>query len=804
MSLTKTLIIVESPSKARTISKYLGKSYIVKASMGHVKDLPKNDLGVHVENGFEPVFVMIKGKEKNLREIRTAAKGADNVLVATDPDREGEAIGWHIAEEIKKLNKPIARIWLKEITREGIQEALNRKREIDRHRVEAQFTRRILDRLVGYQISPLLWDKVWRGLSAGRVQSVALRLIVERQREIQSFQAEEYWKIRTLLNPRQNHSATFWANLVRYRGKKIELSQESQALAAEQELRRARYQVKDVERKRRKQAPPPPFITARLQQEAAHRFRWPARKTMEVAQRLYEGVDLADGRTGLITYMRTDSTRVSEQAISAARKFVMGNYGKDAVPSKPHRYKSSSLAQDAHEAIRPTDVFRTPESLQSILAPDEWKLYAMIWKKFIASQMNPAEYDVTTVTVAAGEYELESRGEILVVPGFRLLYGENSVDLQENGEEQASDDTLTTRFPSLEIGDTLDLVKIETKQHFTQPPPPYTEATLIRELEKRGIGRPSTYAAILTIIQNRDYVTKKGPAFHPTPLGHLVCQLLEQFFPDLMDYKYTAHMEESLDKIEAGKIDRLRILSKFYKHFRAQLDEAGQAMPSYKKGASIGEPCPKCNHGELILRWSRNGGFLTCSNEDCDFKMDYGAWLTPSEMPTQALQVNCPRCDTPMEPHHGRHGAFASCPSCQLTLSLDGESPPVREDRECPHGHKPLVLKSGPYGLYYACIQENCKGTRPVYVDLPCPESNCDGEIVLRFFRKGKVVRKFYGCSRYPRCRFTTSGTLIHEPCPLCNAPFQVKVRNSVKCPNSQCSNKIKKYVPRKKKARTA
>ena len=523
---------------------------------------------------------------------------------------------------------------------------------------------------------------------------------------------------------------------------------------------------------------------------------------MEVAQRLYEGVDLPEGRTGLITYMRTDSTRVADQAVNAARAWIQAHFGKEFLPAKARKFRSAKTAQDAHEAIRPTDVQRTPETLRASLKPEEWKLYDLIWKRFIAGQMTPAEYDVTTVVVAAGEYELEARGEVLVKPGYRAVYGETAGDREP--PETAGEEPRTERLPRLREGQVLQLLDLSVEQKFTQPPARFTEASLIRELEKRGIGRPSTYATILAVIQNRDYVTKTGQAFRPTALGRLVCEALERFFPDLMDYRYTARMEASLDRIESGRLDRRRLLSRFYRHFKKQLETAGHEMPSYKIGAPIDAVCPECGQGRLILRWSRNGGFLKCEKEDCGFKIDYAQWLHPEPEEPPGEPLTCPRCQTPMNFERGRHGRYAACPSCRLTVSVNGEAEPIRTDRACPEGHSPLVLKSGPYGSYYACIRDDCKGTRPVMLDLPCPRPGCGGEIVLRTYRKGRARRTFYGCSRYPECRFSTSGPIVKEPCPEGDAAFQVRVRGRLRCPNPECPRGVKPYPRRKKRTGAA
>jgi len=796
MAEAKTLVIVESPAKARTLARYLGAGYIVRASKGHVKDLPKNKLGVQVDKGFEPQWVVVEGRGAVLKELKEAARTVDRILLATDPDREGEAISYHIAEELRPLGKPIARVWLREITQRGVAEALKDLRDIDRNLVEAQFARRILDRLVGYQISPLLWEKVWRGLSAGRVQSVALRLIVEREREIERFVPQEYWTIRALVQP--EGGPAFWVRLVRRAGQKVHLPDEAAARAAEQALRSAEYVVLRVEKKRRHRTPPPPFITARLQQAAAQRWRWSAQKTMAVAQRLYEGVDLPQGRMGLITYMRTDSVRISEEAIQAARAFIREHFDARDLPATPRRFKTKADAQDAHEAIRPTHVDLTPDAVRPHLSPDEARLYELVWKRFVASQMADAEVDVTTVTVRAGDYELEARGEVLVYPGYLRLYQE---ELPETEEPEAD----AERLPPLREGEVLALRDLEVKQNFTQPPPRYTEATLIRELERRGIGRPSTYATIVSIIQNRDYVVKERQFFRPTALGRLVCDLLETFFPDMMDYDYTARMEASLDEVEQGKKRRQEILQAFYRVLLRQLRQAQKDMPSYKQGVELTTPCPACGEGRLILRWSRNGGFLYCSRqaEGCAYKADYEAALTPpasktgadGETSAEAATPPCPRCGQPMTLRKDRRDTVLECSTCQIRAVHGTSWPAVRTDRTCAAGHAPIVLRSGPYGYYYRCTEPDCKATAPLYADVPCLADGCPGEMVARFARRANASsarrhQLFYGCNRYPACTFTFSGTIVRKACSACGAPYQVRFGRRVLCVRPTCARR--------------
>ncbi len=666
----KKLIIVESPAKARTISTYLGKGFEVKASMGHIRDLPKSKIGVDVNDNFKPTYVTIKGREKVLREIRKAAREAQEIFLASDPDREGEAIAWHIVQALGKREQDKAkRILFNEITQGAVREALKHPGPIDINKVNAQQARRILDRLVGYSLSPLLWRKVEKGLSAGRVQSVAVRLVCEREKEIEEFVPKEYWTLTAHLQ-RPGTPPPFPANLFKFQGEKADLHQEEGVKGVLKHLKGADYRVVKVEKKERKENPKPPFTTSTLQQEAARKLGFTAKKTMLIAQQLYEGMDMGEkGPMGLITYMRTDSVRVANEAQDKARRVIQGLWGSEFLPPCAPQYKSKKGAQEAHEAIRPTEPARTPDSLKGLLPEDHWKLYKLIWDRFMASQMRPAIYDVTSVDIQAREALFRATGRTLKFPGYTVLYIEGR-DEATNGEEEG------TSLPLLQEGQELQLIKLEPKQHFTQPPPRYTEATLVKTLEEKGIGRPSTYATILSTIQERGYVEKRQKHLYPTILGYTVNELLVRFFPSILDVSFTAHMEESLDKIEEGKKEWTETLREFYVPFTEELKLAEVKMERVKKTGKTTEIiCDKCGR-PMVERWSRHGRFLGCSGY----------------------------------------------PQCRNIIPLDAQGN--------------MVEKARPDRSH------------------PCPMEGCDGYLVKR---RGKGGRTFYGCSNYPKCRFTAS-----------------------------------------------
>lgn len=750
--MTKALLIVESPTKAKTLQKYLGSDFEVRASVGHIKDLPKKELGVDIANNFTPKYVIIDGKAKIIQELRRAATGVKDIYLGPDPDREGEAIAWHIAEVLNGGAHRFHRVLLYELTPAAIKAALAAPVDLNRPRYEAQQARRILDRLVGYQISPLLWEKVKRGLSAGRVQSVALRLICDREREIQAFVPEEYWSLTAHLKAAQ--PPVFTAKLIKYKGKKLSLATGEQTNKVIADLAGASYQVAGVVQKERQRKPLPPFITSTLQQEASRKLRFAAQRTMRLAQALYEGKELGpEGPVGLITYMRTDSTRVADVAVKQVREFIKERFGAEYLPAKPQVYKSRKTAQEAHEAIRPTDVFRTPETVAPYLDKDELKLYELIWKRFVASQMEPALLLVTTVDIAAGSYLFRASGSVVKFPGFTVLY-EETPDTVEEGEEG--------KLPPLTQGEILELLRLEPKQHFTQPPPRYTEATLIKELERLGIGRPSTYATILSIIQSRLYVTKTKSGFKPTELGLMINDLLVASFPKIMDVGFTAALEEQLDTIAAGATSWQEVLRRFYDSFAQELATAKTAMPRVKSLAT-GLTCPECG-AELQIKWGKTGEFLGCSAfPECrytqNFTRDEQGQIQPAAKngpeAESAVQVEekCPQCGQQLVVKQGRFGPFLACPAypgCRYTRSLT--APPETADR------------------------------------ISCPEEGCEGYLVQKRSRRGV----FYGCSRYPECRFTLNRTPVAKACPQCGYPFLVirttKSRGKeLLCPQKEC-----------------
>ncbi len=697
----KSLVIVESPAKARTINKYLGKDFRVMASIGHIKDLPKNKLGVDIDKDFEPHYEIIRGKAKVIKELKKASKDADIIFLGPDPDREGEAIAWHIKEVLNGRREGIIkRVLFNEITEKGIKEAIAHPTEIDKNKVDAQQARRVLDRLVGYQVSPLLWEKVRMGLSAGRVQSVAVRLICEREREIESFVPQEYWSITALFDG-------FEAKLVKKDGKKITISTEEEAKSIVRELKGETFKVEEIEQKQRKRNPAPPFITSRLQQEASRRLGFSAQKTMVIAQQLYEGVDLGEeGPTGLITYMRTDSHRIAPEAIQAVRGYIEKTYGKEYLPQKPNVYKSKKTAQEAHEAIRPTNMKYTPEYVKPYLTEDQWKLYELIWKRFVASQMHHAILDQTRVSIGAGKYTFQAVGTVVRFHGFTILYEEKT---DEESEEEK-------KLPPLEKDTVLKLLDLVARQHFTQPPPRYTEASLIRELEEKGIGRPSTYALILSTIQDRGYVVKEKGRLKPTELGFLVTELLVKSFPDILNVKFTAHLEEELDRVEEGKLKWIDVIKEFYSRFREDLERAKQEMQTVKGQEEPTDiPCKKCGR-MMVIKWGKNGKFLACPGyPECkttmDFRVDEKGKIVPVEN-TEYVEQKCPNCGGPM------------------------------------------VIKSGRFGRFIACSRyPECKTTLPLSTGVPCPEEGCNGVLVERRSKRG---RTFYGCSKYPACKYVT------------------------------------------------
>ena len=751
--MSKSLIIVESPAKARTLKKYLGKDYDVRASVGHIRDLPVSKLGVDIKKDFSPQYVTIKGKSKIISDLKKAAANADEIFLAPDPDREGEAIAWHIAHVLKTADKPIHRALFHELTQKAIRTAINNATGINQNKFQAQQARRILDRLVGYQISPLLWEKVRRGLSAGRVQSVAVRMICDREIEIEKFLPVEYWTISVRLKGK--NPPPFTARLDKISGRKAKVDNKDQAATIVAALKKAEHTITAVDKKERKRYPSPPFITSTLQQDANRKLRFPAKRTMGLAQKLYEGIELGDkGPVGLITYMRTDSTRINNEALAEVRAFIKKNYGQDLLPPKPVFYKTSKASQDAHEAIRPTDVTLTPEKVAPYLDKGLLNLYTLIWKRFVASQMRPAIYDQTIISIKADKYLLKAQGAILRFKGFMALYVESS---DENGDtangRPEETDKGSAIIPDVAAGDKVTVLGVEPKQNFTQPPPRYTEATLVKALEENGVGRPSTYASIISTILDKEYVTQQQRKFVPTDLGRLVNDLLVAHFPKILDIEFTASMEENLDKVEEGASNWVQLLQAFYIPFEKTLAAAKQEMKSIKKqGIPTGIKCGECE-GNLVIKWGKTGEFLACENyPECkytqNFKRDENGTIIPLE-----------------------------------------KEEPVDSGEKCEKCGRPMVFKQGRFGQFLACSgYPECKHIRAQTTGVKCPEENCKGEIVQKVSKKGKV---FFSCSRFPKCRFAVWDRPLPQKCPQCAKPFllEKKTRKGtvLQCVDNDC-----------------
>ncbi len=769
-----SLVIVESPAKANTIRKYLGSGFVVKASVGHVKDLPKSKLGIDVEKKFVPSYEVIPGKEKIVKELRAAARSANKIFLAADPDREGEAICQHLKEILEGKDREVLRVLFNEITPKAIRNAIANPGEINSNVVNAQQARRILDRLVGYQVSPLLWDKVRRGISAGRVQTVALRLIVEREREVLDFKSEEYWTIAAKL---EGHvPPRFDARLVKYQNKNIAIGNQGEADHIVAAVKNSTFLVQSVVKKEKKRRPVPPFTTSKLQQDASRRLRFSVKKTMMLAQRLYEGKEVGGGESvGLITYMRTDSTRVSNDALDAARSYVSTTYGKEYLPEKPVIYKSKKDAQDAHEAIRPTFVEHTPDEIKGFLTPDEYKLYWLIWTRFVASQINPAVYDQTTVEIESKGYLFRANGRIQKFDGFLKVYEETS---DEDSKPSPEDENV--KLPPLNQGESLRLLGLDPVQHFTEPPPRFTEAGLVKALEERGIGRPSTYANILTTIQDRQYALKKQRKFKPTELGTIVTNLLVKHFADIFDVAYTARMEEELDAVEDGKTTWVEALDGFYTKFEKDLSEAKVNMENIKRQEiPTEEVCEKCGK-PMVIKWGQFGSFLACTGyPECSNTRELPKDDEEDEEEKDEETIEpCENCGKPMTLKRGRFGQFYACtgyPECKTTRKIGpGESKPKTPDipleEKCPKCDTNLVLKEGRFGQFTSCANyPTCKYIKPKTIGIGCPKSDCDGDLIERRSRRGKT---FYGCSNYPKCDFVLWQRPVAESCPQCKAPY--------------------------------
>ncbi|MEK7285948.1 MAG: type I DNA topoisomerase [Nitrospirota bacterium] len=763
------LLIVESPTKAKTIAKYLGKKFHVLASVGHIKDLPKSRLAIDIEHDFQPEYIVIKGKTKVLSEIKKAAKEASNIYLASDPDREGEAIAWHIAEELKPL--PVHRVLLHEITAKGVQEAMVAPGVIDLQKVNAQQARRVLDRLVGYKISPLLWQKVRRGLSAGRVQSVAVRIICEREKEVLAFIPVEYWSIDAKLQG--GNPPAFLAQLHEQNGTKIQINNQMESEAIVSAIGANPFVVSAISTKERKKNPAAPFTTSSLQQEAVRKLHFSARRAMAIAQQLYEGVTITgEGAVGLITYMRTDSVRISPDFQKESLEWIEGRYGREYRPAVPPIYKSKKGAQGAHEAIRPTAVMREPDRISADLTREQYLLYKLIWNRFVSSQMNPAVLDVTRVDIAVGEFTFRVTGSVVKFKGFTIVYLEGR---EEKEEEEDAGLEGEKRLPLLSVGETLNFLELAQKQHFTEPPPRYNEALLIHDLEDRGIGRPSTYAAIISTIQDRKYVEKKENRFYPTLLGDMVNNLLVEHFSEVVDVEFTAQMEESLDQIETGAttngnetlagdvplagdapyregLDWVEVVRKFYTPFSKSLALAEEKMPDIKKQEIATDlVCEKCEK-PMVLKWGRFGQFFACSGY--------------------------PECKSTKQPDKND------------ATKVEAVSETTNET--CDKCGKPMAIKRGRFGTFLACsAYPECKSTKAISTGVSCPEANCTGALVEKKTKRGK---NFYSCNKYPDCKFALWDRPVTRPCPSCKAPFLVEKykagETSVVCNNKECDYK--------------
>jgi DNA topoisomerase-1 len=923
----KALVIVESPAKAKTINKYLGKQYVVKASLGHIKDLPERDLAVDVERGFEPRYEIIEGKKKLIAELKQTAKNVESIYLAADPDREGEAICFHLQEELRngKNGPQIFRVMFNEITKRAIEKAFEKPGQVDVHLVDAQQARRVLDRLVGYKISPLLWDKVRRGLSAGRVQTVAVRLIVEREREIRAFVPREYWTLDADLDAQ--NPPVLSARLIRLNDQPAEIASQQSSDEVLAALEGAGYIVKSVGTREKKRNPVAPFITSTLQQESSRKLRFSVKRTMMLAQRLYEGIEIGkEGAVGLITYMRTDSTRVSDDAIRDVRDYIRDRYGNEFLPQGPNIYKSKKEAQDAHEAIRPTSMAFAPEVVEKYLPEDEMKLYRLIWNRIVACQMNPALYDQTAIDVSANgrngvDYTFRATGSVLKFAGFLKVYEEGKDQTDEEDEE------MKHRLPLVTEGERLVLRALRPEQHFTEPPPRYNEATLVKRLEADGVGRPSTYASILSTIQEREYVVKETGRFIPSELGMVVTDLLLESFDDIFDVKYTARMEEELDEIEDGKLDWRQAMSEFYQRFKRDLDHAEDHMTDIKRmEKSTDLVCEKCGK-PLVIKWGKHGSFIACTGypgfspraAEADFDklqkeigkrqertrneidkrlekirarypgfavkwseeggfsvypMDHSTprrlisdlkgidkviaerrskdrqqmdarlekiraryanldefyvmelrdsaigpvftWQRKEDFCTYTRELTvdlpdldkvdlseqgeqeetCENCGRPMVLKKGRFGTFYACtayPDCKTTKQIGGpqRKADVPLDEKCPQCGSNLLVKSGRFGEFTACSNyPTCKYVKQKTIGVQCPECS-EGEIVERRSKKGKT---FYGCNRFPDCKFVAWAKPVAEKCPECGSPYMTEKRLKAgtfwQCPNEDCKHK--------------
>lgn len=731
--MSKNLLIVESPAKTKTLARFLGKDFEILATIGHIRDLPKSKLGIDVDNNFEVDYTVIKGKEKVISELKKASKKADKIYLAPDPDREGEAIAWHVAESINVSKDKIVRVTFNEITKSAVTEAIKNPRMINMNLVNAQQARRVLDRLVGYKVSPFLWSTIARNLSAGRVQSVALRLICEREEAIKAFTPEEYWQVVAQLQTSKKEK--FESRLVKIDKKtvskpaeqganKIVIDSEKEVQKHLKKIEKEEFVVSDVKKSQKLKNPTAPFITSTLQQEAAKKYGFSGKVTMSIAQKLYEGIEISktEGAVGLITYMRTDSTRISGEAISSVRQFIAENYGEEFLPNKPIQYGSKKSAQDAHEAIRPTYMNMSPEKVKKKLTPQQFKLYSLIWNRFVASQMKPAKYDVLTVEITAGKYLFRSTAQQLAFEGFLKVY---NIEVEE--DENGNGDGFVKALPKLTVEDILKLMKLIPNQSFTKPPARFSEAALVKELEAEGIGRPSTYAMIISTLKDRKYVDVEERKLSPTELGTTVNKVLVENFPSLFNVKFTAEMEKDLDLIEEGTDEWLDVIKVFYKPFMANMDQLKGKQKEIKASMEekTDEKCEKCG-SPMVIKWGRNGRFLACS----------------------------------------------SYPECKTTKPLPEEEARTKTDQVCEKCGEPMVIKSGRFGRFLACSgYPECKNTKPVTLGIKCPKDGCDGDIIEK---QTKTRRLFYGCSKYPKCDYASWDMPVKQTCPACKNPFMV------------------------------
>jgi DNA topoisomerase-1 len=756
--MAKYLVVVESPTKVKALKKYLGKDYEVLASKGHVKDLPDRSLGVDLDKDFEPQYVTIPGKEKILKEITTAAKNAESVFLAPDPDREGEAIAWHIASELKKPDQLIKRVLIQEITKKGVQDAISHPAVLDINKYESQQARRILDRLVGYQISPILWKKVKRGLSAGRVQSVAVRLICERESEVRAFKPEEYWTINVGLEaktppPISSHLTAVDGQKL---GKDFRIQNGKEAEAIKKRIEADKVIVKSIQQRERKKNPVPPFTTSKLQQESFRKLGFNVKRTMSVAQSLYEGIEMeGEGPIGLITYMRTDSTRLSDDSVTAAREYIKDKFGEENVPDKPVQYRTKKSAQDAHEAIRPTSLELSPDAVSKHLSKDQLSLYRLIWNRFIACQMKPAIYDQMSVDfdAAGGKIQLRATGSRLIFKGFLEVYEEGQDEERKRADVEDDEAASEGLLPLLKEKEAVDLKLVDLQQHFTQPPPRFNESSLVKELDEKGIGRPSTYATILSTIVDRGYIRRVDNRYEPTVLGEKVNELLVESFPEVLDVVFTANMEENLDRVEEGVVAWKSLLKDFYQPFEKQVKVAEKEMRNVKASSEPTDiKCDRCE-GVFHIKWSSRGEFLGCSNY--------------------------PKCRNTRE----------------FTRDNDGNivvNQPKYSGDACPKCGKDMIIKSGRYGDYIACVDyPTCPTVKSPQSDVRCPEEGCSGNLVPRRTRTGKT---FWGCTNYPGCQYAVWDMPVNHKCESCGFTLltkKVTKRDGTRyiCPSCKITN---------------